>query len=132
MVYTSPRTKKVYNFPDDVVQKMQSLLQLNEKDACMMLVDDRENYIGPEGEQMEKKAKTLKRRNERDAAKKNAISDHKTYRVGDEKVEVFGVIRRAIESLDNVEVAEVKTQTKVKFKFKGKLFTASLTQNKKW
>jgi hypothetical protein len=111
---------------------MQSLLQLNEQDACLMLVDDRENFIGAEGEEMEKKAKTLKRRNERDAAKRNTVSDHKTYKVGDEKVEVFGVIQRAIESLDSVEVAEVKTQTKIKFKFKGKLFTASLTQNKKW
>ena len=98
----------------------------------MMLIDDRENFIGQEGEQMEKKAKTLKRRNERDAEKRNVISDHKTYKVGDEKIEVFGAIQRAIESLDGVEVAEVKTQTKIKFKFKGKLFTASLTQNKKW
>lgn len=132
MVYTSPRTRKVYNFPDDVVRKMQNLLQLNEQDACLMLVDDRENFIGAEGEAMEKKAKTLKRRNERDAGKRNAISDHKTYKVGDEKVEVFGAIQRAIESLDSVEIAEIKTQTKIRFKFKDKLFTASLTQNKKW
>ena len=114
--------------------KEQQILQFMEKlkisreEAEQLFLDDQEDFIGQDGEEMTKNAKSLKRYEQADKPRKKMEKERK---VDDVKLFLLTEIKNHFSELENLEITGMKNEVELSFKYQLEDYSIKLTRHRK-
>ena len=112
---------KVYEVPNDVVDKMMETLDCSMADACETWLADNDLITNDEQVALDKEAKSGKRHYEKsDKVRKKAKKERK---VDEEKGFLLEIMRKSLENEAKIDDIWVKTETELNFTYNGNKFT---------
>lgn len=100
-------------------------LQISREEAEQLWEDDKEDFIGEEGEQMTQKAKEVRRYEQADKPKEKKTKERK---VDETKGYLLGILHKALEPF--VKITNVKTETEISFVYNDESYTLKLTKHR--
>ena len=119
---------KVYEVPNDVVDKMMETLDCSMADACETWLADNDLITNDEQVALDKEAKSGKRHYEKsDKVRKKAKKERK---VDEEKGFLLEIMRKSLENEAKIDDIWVKTETELNFTYNGNKFTVKLTKHR--
>ena len=101
-------------------------LQISRAEAEQLWEDDKEDFIGEEGEEMTQKAKQVKRYEQADKPKEKKKKERK---VDETKALILGKLHKTLETF--VKITNVKTETEISFVYNDEEYTLKLTKHRK-
>ena len=107
-----------------IVNYMKSL-QISRAEAEQLYEDDKEDFIGEEGEEMTKKAKEVRRYEKTDKPKTKKTKERK---VDETKGYLLNLIRETLTPL--VNITEIKTETEISFVYNDESYSLKLTKHR--
>lgn len=103
-------------------------LGISKEEAEQLFEDDLNDFIGDEGEKMTAAAKQTQHRERSD--KPRTITKPKERKVDATKKKLFDYVVRSLESLNDLTVTNVKTETEITFLHNGETYTWKLTKHR--
>jgi len=100
-------------------------LQISREEAEQLWEDDKEDFIGEEGEQMTQKAKEIRRYEQADKPKEKKTKERK---IDETKGYLLGIMHKALEPF--VKITNVKTENKISFVYNDESYTIKLTKHR--
>lgn len=100
-------------------------LQISREEAEQLWEDDKEDFIGEEGEQMTQKAKEVRRYEQADKPKEKKTKERK---VDETKGYLLGILHKALEPF--VKITNIKTETEISFVYNDESYTLKLTKHR--
>ena len=100
-------------------------LQISRAEAEQLWEDDKEDFIGEEGEEMTQKAKQVKRYEQADKSKEKPKKERK---VDETKALILGKLHKTLETF--VKITNVKTETEISFVYNDEEYTLKLTKHR--
>lgn len=100
-------------------------LQISREEAEQLWEDDKEDFIGEEGEQMTQKAKEVRRYEQADKPKEKKTKERK---VDETKGYLLGILHKTLEPF--VKITNVKTETEISFVYNDESYTLKLTKHR--
>lgn len=115
------------NKEKQVLQFMEKL-HINREEAEQLFDDDADDYIGEQGEEMEKNAKVLRRYEQGDKPRKKMEKERK---VDDVKLFLLTVIKDHLLALDDLEITGMKNEVELSFRYQLEDYSIKLTRHRK-
>lgn len=109
-----------------IIENYMKQLQISREEAEQLYEDDKEDYIGEEGEQMTEKAKANRRYEKADESKKSKAK--KERKIDENKKYLLGILHKALEPF--VKITNVKTETEISFVHNDEEYTLKLTKHR--
>ena len=101
-------------------------LQISRAEAEQLWEDDKEDFIGEEGEEMTQKAKQVKRYEQAEPTKEKKKKERK---VDETKTLILGKLHETLKTF--VKITNVKTETEISFVYNDEEYTLKLTKHRK-
>lgn len=102
-------------------------LQISREEAEQLWEDDKEDFIGEEGEQMTQKAKQIKRYEQADKPKEKKKREVK---LDEDKVKIINFLERVLVVSDVLKVSVKNPQREVTFQYNGCEYSLTLTKHR--
>lgn len=102
-------------------------LNISRDEALQLWEDDKEDFIGEEGEQLQAAAKQIQHREKSDKPRK---SNKKERKVDTIKKELINKVAALLEQLDDTKILNIKTETEITFTHNGDTYTWKLTKHR--
>ena len=115
------------NREKQILQFMEKL-HISREEAEQLFDDDADDYIGEQGEEMEKNAKVLRRYEQGDKPRKKMEKERK---VDDVKLFLLTVIKDHLLALDDLEITGMKNEVELSFKYQLEDYSIKLTRHRK-
>lgn len=112
------------NKEETIISYMKNL-QISREEAEQLYEDDAEDFIGEEGEEMQEKAKAVRRYEQTAETKKRKPRERK---VDNDKAELLKIFGDTLTDI-NIEYT-METETKLHFKYGGNEYTLMLTKHR--
>ena len=119
---------KVYEVPNDVVDKMCDTLDCSIADACETWLADNDLIANDEQVALEKEAKSGKRHYEKSGKPRKKAE--KVRKVDENKGYLLKIMRIALENDENIADFAQKTETELHFSYLGDDYTVKLTKHR--
>lgn len=134
MLYTLENGKKV-NIPDTEIQKYMDKLELSQKDAIDLWLEDNDYEINEEQQALDEKAKKVKIQHDAVGDKPRKKSEKpRTVKVSDAKKELFTNLLQFLNSFSSENNANCKVLTEnklIQVNFMDEIFKIDLIQQRK-
>ena len=111
---------------EEQIQKYLTSLGLSREDAEQLWEDDKEDFIGEAGEEMEKNAKKLRRYEKGESNRKKTEKERK---VDVDKKVILEECEKALKGM--VEITGRKNEVELSFSWNGEDYTLKLTKHRK-
>lgn len=108
------------------IENYMKKLQLSKEEAEQLLRDDEEDFIGESGEEMTKKAKSLKRYEKSEKARNKTTKERK---IDENKKFILEKVVSCIQAFS--QVIKIKTETEINFDFNDENYTIKLIKHRK-
>lgn len=102
-------------------------LQISREEAEQLWEDDKEDFIGEEGEQMTQKAKQVKRYEQADKPKEKKKREVK---LDEDKVKIISFLARVMVDSDALEIFVKNPQREITFQYNGCEYSLTLTKHR--
>jgi len=113
---------------EQTIEHYMKSLNISRLEAESLWLDDQEDYIGEEGEEMEKNAKKMKARYEHAEKKKDRKPREK--KVDNVKLDMLQTMAAALEAEYNIEV-NIEREVNLHFTVDGEDYLVKLTRHRK-
>lgn len=117
---------KEINIPDGDIKKLMTSLDLSKEEAIETWLDDHDYIANSEAEEMDKKAKQIRRYEKSDKERKKTVRERK---VDAEKGGLLTAIKTAVEAFGGA-VSSVKNEAEFSFTFNGNSYTVKLVKHR--
>ena len=107
------------------IENYMKSLQISRAEAEQLYEDDKEDFIGEEGEEMTKKAKEVRRYEKADKPKTKKTKERK---IDETKGYLLNLIRETLAPL--VNITEIKTETEISFVYNDESYSLKLTKHR--
>lgn len=119
---------KVYEVPNDVVDKMMETLDCSMAEACETWLADNDLITNDEQVALDKEAKSGKRHYEKSDKVRKKVE--KVRKVDEEKGFLLEIMRKSLENEANIAEIATKTETELNFSYNGTNYTVKLTKHR--
>lgn len=110
---------------ENKIQQYMKALDITREEAVQLIEDDENDIIGEEGEELQEKAKEVRRYEKSDKPRKKAVKERK---VDEEKKYLLNLLINAINSENCIDT--VKNETEFSFTFNENSYTVKLVKHR--
>lgn len=115
---------------EKIIQNYMKNLDISREEAEQLFEDDANDFIGEDGEEMQKNAKKTQHREKSTATRKKIIKERK---IDPDKKHLFDMFRALAEGMElNEKITDVttKTETEISFTYNNAVYTWKLTKHR--
>lgn len=112
---------------EEMIKNYMSKLGISREEAIQLIEDDKDDYIGEEGEEMTKNAKSVKIYEQSTEKKERKPRERK---IDDEKLFLLKGLASGLENKIGVDV-EYENEVKLHFNYNGSDYSVTLTKHRK-
>lgn len=109
------------------IQQYMKALDVSREEAIQLIEDDENDVIGEEGEQLQEKAKEVRRYEKSDKPRKKAVKERK---VDEEKKHLIEILAEAITHSAPTENISIKNEAEISFSYGENSYTIKLVKHR--
>ncbi len=109
------------------IQQYMKALDVSREEAIQLIEDDENDVIGEEGEQLQEKAKEVRRYEKSDKPRKKAVKERK---VDEEKKHLIEILAEAITHSAPAENISIKNEAEISFSYGENSYTIKLVKHR--
>lgn len=109
------------------IQQYMKALDVSREEAIQLIEDDENDVIGEEGEQLQEKAKEVRRYEKSDKPRKKVVKERK---VDEEKKHLIEILAEAITHSAPTENISIKNEAEISFSYGENSYTIKLVKHR--
>lgn len=109
------------------IQQYMKALDVSREEAIQLIEDDENDIIGEEGEQLQEKAKEVRRYEKSDKPRKKAVKERK---IDEEKKHLIEILAEAITHSAPTENISIKNEAEISFSYGENSYTIKLVKHR--
>lgn len=109
------------------IQQYMKALDVSREEAIQLIEDDENDIIGEEGEQLQEKAKEVRRYEKSDKPRKKVVKERK---VDEEKKHLIEILAEAITHSAPTENISIKNEAEISFSYGENSYTIKLVKHR--
>lgn len=109
------------------IQQYMKALDVSREEAIQLIEDDENDIIGEEGEQLQEKAKEVRRYEKSDKPRKKVVKERK---VDEEKKHLIEILAEAITHSAPTENISIKNEAEISFNYGENSYTIKLVKHR--
>ncbi len=109
------------------IQQYMKALDVSREEAIQLIEDDENDIIGEEGEQLQEKAKEVRRYEKSDKPRKKVVKERK---VDEEKKHLIEILAEAITHSAPTENISIKNEAEISFNYGKNSYTIKLVKHR--
>jgi len=112
---------------ENKVQQYMKALDITREEAVQLIEDDENDIIGEEGEELQEKAKEVRRYEKSDKPRKKAVKERK---IDEEKKHLIEILTEAITHSAPTENISIKNEAEISFSYGENSYTIKLVKHR--
>ena len=112
---------------ENKIQQYMKALDITREEAVQLIEDDENDIIGEEGEELQEKAKEVRRYEKSDKPRKKAVKERK---VDEEKKHLIEILAEAITHSAPTENISIKNEAEISFSYGENSYTIKLVKHR--